>query len=267
MRVLSLLYHDIVNRDLDGSGFPGAGPARYKLEIEDFSRHLEAVGNARPEGPIGVGHLRGLAAGHAPPLLLTFDDGGSSAVRTADLLDARGWRGHFLITVEPIGTRGFVTIADIRDLRRRGHTIGSHSFSHPDPMSGCPGEVLRREWGQSVRILEDILGESVDVASVPGGAYSREVARSAASAGIRALFTSEPVTKCWEVEGCLVLGRFNLWRGTPPRVAAALAAGKAAPRMGRFFAWNARKIAKTLGGKSYLRLRNALLARGPRRES
>ena len=114
--------------------------------------------------------------------------------------------------------------------------------------------------------MEDILGEPVSVASVPGGSYSRPVARAAASVGIRALFTSEPTIKFHKVDGCLVLGRYTLWRGMPAEIAAALVAGKTAPRLKQFFTWNAKKAAKILGGEHYLWLRRALLNRGARQE-
>ena len=49
-------------------------------------------------------------------LLLTFDDGGKSAVRIADLLDKKGWKGHFFVTTSLIDTSGFVTPSNILDL-------------------------------------------------------------------------------------------------------------------------------------------------------
>jgi peptidoglycan/xylan/chitin deacetylase (PgdA/CDA1 family) len=261
MRALSLLYHDVITGEFDASGFQGAGPARYKLLSKEFERHLEMLAAVRPEGPISVGELPSVPQSPLP-VLLTFDDGGASAVLAADMLESRGWRGHFLITVKPIGTPAFVGEGEIRELHRRGHTIGSHSFSHPDPMSRCDEETLTDEWSRSVRILEGIIGGPVTVASVPGGSYSRAVVRAAASAGIRALFTSEPVTTSHSVDGCVVLGRYTLRRGMPPQVVAALAAGNAAPLVFQFVSWNARKAAKALGGRHYLWLRRALLARG-----
>src|SRR5262245_47304812 len=48
---------------------------------------------------------------------------------------------------------------------------------------------------KSRELLRDILGESVTVASVPGGYYGRAVAETAAEAGIRVLFNSEPTTR------------------------------------------------------------------------
>lgn len=259
MRAVTLLYHDVVD-DADSSGFPGGGPARYKLPVAEFERHLEALAEARPEGPSTAEELREESE-NPMPFLITFDDGGSSALAAADMLDGLRWRGHFLITVQPIGTRGFLSASGIRDLRRRGHAVGSHSFSHPDPMSACAPEVLRGEWARSVRALEDILGEPVRIASVPGGSYSRKVARAAASAGVRILFTSEPVTRAHEVDGCRVFGRYTLWRGVPASTAAALARCEPGPRLRQFAGWNARKAAKAVGGRHYLRLRRVLLAR------
>jgi len=43
------------------------------------------------------------------------------------LLEARGFSGHFFVTANFIGTRGFVGRGDIRELARRGHVVGSHS--------------------------------------------------------------------------------------------------------------------------------------------
>src|SRR5207244_1554243 len=82
-------------------------------------------------------------------LVFTFDDGGASAMRAAELLDTRGFAGHFLITTNYIGTRGFVTERDIRELARRGHTVGSHSCSHPLRMGHCSWTQLMEEWTDS----------------------------------------------------------------------------------------------------------------------
>ena len=49
-----------------------------------------------------------LASSQERHVLLTFDDGGKSAVRIADLLEEQGWRGHFFITTAMIGEPGFV---------------------------------------------------------------------------------------------------------------------------------------------------------------
>src|SRR6185503_7420328 len=127
------------------------------------------------------------------PLFITFDDGGISAFTTiAPMLEDAGWRGPFFVTAGCVAQRSFMTPDQIRELHNRGHIIGSHSLSHPLRMSSCSWDKMIEEWSVSVKILSQIVGERVAVASVPGGQYSRQVAQTAARSGITTLFTSEP---------------------------------------------------------------------------
>ena len=106
-------------------------------------------------------------------MFLTFDDGGESAYTTiAPLLERRSWRGHFFVTTSYVGRPGFLTAHQIRVLHERGHSVGSHSHSHPAWMASCNASDLEKEWVTSAQILSDILGEPARVASVPGGDYS-----------------------------------------------------------------------------------------------
>ena len=259
MKAIGLLYHDIVVPGEDeASGFPGAGPARYKLETDRFALHLEAIaaaGCSAKAGPVG------LAASATPQLFLTFDDGGSSAPAIGDLLAERGWKGHFFITTDRIDTPAFVSTRDLLGLRDAGHVIGSHSCSHPERMSRCSWEELVREWTQSVARLAEILGHPVTCASIPGGYYASTVAKAAAFAGITTLFTSEPTTRVRTIDGCRLLGRYAVLRGTPTATVAAIAAGRFPPRARQVAWWNTKKVAKAVGGNSYVRFRRAVLAR------
>jgi hypothetical protein len=250
------MYHDVVeNDDFESSGFPGEGAHVYKLRREDFARHLDAIAAAgRPVGT--VGDLK------PAPVLLTFDDGGVSFHHPiAGLLEQHGWRGHFFITTDRIGTAGFLSEAELRDLHGRGHIIGSHSRSHPTRMAALSRAELDREWRESLARLSSLLGEPVKTASVPGGYYSREVAESAAAAGIGALFTSEPTSKASDVDGCVVLGRYVVQRGMEPEWSGGFAAGRPAQCWRQTALWKAKRVAKTLGGSGYLKLRQAILER------
>jgi peptidoglycan/xylan/chitin deacetylase (PgdA/CDA1 family) len=261
VKAISLLYHDVVERGRDDdSGFPGRGPARYKLELPEFDRHLDAIARAVPRAPVLVPELDERADG-ARPWLLTFDDGGASALTAADSLARHGWRAHFFVTVDRIGSPAFLDADGVRALAELGHSVGSHSCSHPERMSKCTHEELLYEWGRSTEVLGELLGRKVTIASVPAGWYSRRVAQAAAEVGIEALFTSEPVAAAHQVDGCRVLGRFTIQRGVPAAHAAAIASGRPVPRFRQFAAWNARKVAKAVGGETYLRLRRYLLAR------
>jgi peptidoglycan/xylan/chitin deacetylase (PgdA/CDA1 family) len=260
MRAISLLYHDVVNAgESDASGFPGSGAARYKLDLAEFKSHFKAIAEAIKSTPISVFDLPA-AMDNSLSLILTFDDGGSSAYSyIADILENYGWHGHFFVTVNYIGAPSFVTQEQIRALRKRGHVIGAHSCSHPERMSYLSWDQLIEEWGTSVAILSDILDEPVTIASVPGGYYSKKVAEAAAVSGVKALFTSEPTTWYYRVDGCLVLGRYTVLRGVPPEVSAGLASGELLPRLRQSLFWNSKKVAKVLGGRYYSKLRKYIL--------
>src|SRR6185503_267107 len=191
-RLFALEYHDVVEGDdFDVSGFAGLAAASYKLPAPLFVAHLEALARADATVLNDVRQLHDKPP--ARPCTLTFDDGGTSALRViADLLESRNWRGHFFVTTDRIGTAGFLTAAELAELSRRGHVLGSHSRTHPLRFSHLTIAAQGAEWRDSRAALENIIGTTVDVASVPGGYFDQAVARVAAESGIRWLFTSEP---------------------------------------------------------------------------
>lgn len=262
MRAIGLEYHDVIaGDDFDASGFPGAAAASYKLTVSSFEAHLNAIAAA------GVRVVRADALVQATdgrmPVCLTFDDGGASALDgTSGCLSRFGWAGHFLVTTSRIGTHGFLDGAQIRAVHAAGHVIGSHSCTHPLRFSALGREAMRREWVESREALEQILGAAVTVASVPGGYFRRIAAETAADAGLRTLFTSEPVSSVRTIAGCTVLGRCSIRRSTSPAEAAALAAGELGPRARQWIVWNGKKAVKAAGGRAYLATREWLFERG-----
>jgi peptidoglycan/xylan/chitin deacetylase (PgdA/CDA1 family) len=262
-RAACLLYHDVVEHDdWESSGFTGPGTAKYKMSRPEFEAHLAAIAKVR-DTPSSSAHDLAQISAEPLPFLLTFDDGGeSAAARIAGLLEKHGWHGHFFVTAGQIGNKGFVNPEQIRSLRKNGHIIGSHSFSHPTRMSHCSKEELTDEWTRSTKILSDILGEPIDTASVPGGYYSDRVAETAAAAGIRVLFNSEPTTAVQNVAGCLVVGRYNIFRGTPPTVSGDLVSLHSTARSRQWLYWNFKKVLKKSAGRPYLAARQWLLREG-----
>jgi peptidoglycan/xylan/chitin deacetylase (PgdA/CDA1 family) len=240
----ALMYHDVVAAgEEETSGFPGRDAALYKVTPEMFASHLDAI----PSG------------GHP---LITFDDGGVSALQAADVLETRGLIGHFFVTTNYLGARGFLSVGDIRALASRGHVIGSHSCSHPLRMGHCSWPQLRDEWTLSCAILGEVLGGPVTVASVPGGDFAPQVADAAARAGITTLFTSEPTSEPRQAFGVTLVGRYTIQRWTSADTAAALAAGNWLPRARQAVVWNAKKMTKRFAGGRYLRIRRLLLGHG-----
>jgi peptidoglycan/xylan/chitin deacetylase (PgdA/CDA1 family) len=263
MKAACLLYHDVVeSTDWDSSGFTGPGTAKYKMSRAEFEAHLAAIAKVR-DTVSSTAHDLANSSDETLPFLLTFDDGGeSAATRIAGQLEKYKWRGHFFVTASQIGKKGFLNAEQIRFLRKEGHVIGSHSFSHPVRMSHCSEEELTDEWTRSIEILSDILGERVDTASVPGGYYSDRVGKTAAEAGVRILFNSEPTTAIQEAKGCMVVGRYNIFRGTPPGVSGDLVSLRSRARARQWLYWNLKKIAKKSAGRPYLAARQWLLRKG-----
>jgi peptidoglycan/xylan/chitin deacetylase (PgdA/CDA1 family) len=147
-------------------------------------------------------------------LLLSFDDGGASALNIADELSRRGWKAHFFVTTGRIGDRTFLDVNGIRHLRACGHIVGSHSNSHPDIFRDLAFNDMVSEWRMSCDVIAQILGEECALASVPGGDISDEVLVSAGRAGLRQLFVSESWLRPRIVQGCWILGRFSVKSNT-----------------------------------------------------
>lgn len=259
MKAISIMYHDVVERGAEAtSGFSGADADLYKIEIERFEEDLAAIAEIGIRPAIEIDELKAKET----LLFLTFDDGGRSAYsQIADALERRGWRGYFFIPTDFIDEPTFMTPTEIRELSRRGHIIGSHSASHPLRMTSLSAEDLRREWRESVEKLSEILDYKVEIASVPGGLFSRAVAEAASDAGIKQLFTSEPMTTVYQVGNTTVFGRYTIQNHTPSATVAAIARGELSPRMRQYLFWNFKKILKKIGGENYLKIRKRLLSR------
>lgn len=260
-QLVALLYHDVVSSgQYASSGFQGPDADAYKMDCEEFQSHLQAMGSARCGTRVGL--LRNRDSANPPmSLLFTFDDAGASAPAIADMLEKKGWRGHFFVPTDFLSSPGFVTTGQVRDLHSRGHVIGSHSCSHPMRMAQCTRTELQREWTKSVQVLSEVLGTQIRVGSVPGGYYSRAVAEEASAAGIEVLFNSEPTTRLQRLLDCLVVGRFCIREGISPRRAARIASGSPLERTQQYLYWNFKKCAKRVGGTYYLRLRDAMFRR------
>lgn len=252
MAIASLMYHDVVAPGADDeSGFPGPSAASYKFTWSDYEAQVERL------AATGLRFPRVDSADAAAPdcCLLTFDDGGASALASARVLERHGMVGHFLITGAMVDRPGFVTAADVRSLAAAGHVVGSHSHTHPPDISRLPAEQLAAEWRDSVARLADIVDAPVTVASIPGGFYSRAVADAALAAGVRHLFTSEPTTRTTRRGDAVLLGRYALQRGMSAELVEAFACGSGLARQRQWLLWNLKKPAKRWAAPLYRWLR------------
>lgn len=233
---LVLLYHDVLHSASETSGFSGKDADRYKLPFELFEKHVKEV------------------AASQYPAIFSFDDGGVSCFTTiAPLLEQYHFTGLFFIPTAYIGKPGFLSEMQIRELYLKGHIIGSHSHTHR-PLSHLGYKDILKEWQVSTDILMNITGNNIAEASLPGGWYSDEVAKAAAEARIKTLYTSEPTSGHSEIHGCKIQGRFNM--DAQSNTAALLSDNKVRKQL--HLQWKRKERLKKIFGHWYLEIRKLI---------
>lgn len=261
-KIRALLYHDIVDSasGFEATGFPGASADHYKLDRSAFASHLELVAkwyNQQSPGEAIVGALLNIKPTEVGvQVIFTFDDAGLSSMEVADLLERRGWRGHFFAPTRFVDSPGFMSGQHLRELQSRGHSIGSHSASHPLRMAALHPDEIYEEWSESVDVLSNLLSVKVTTGSVPGGLYSGRVREAAARAGIELLFNSEPKDEI-EIRGNMaVCGRYSVVRTSPDSHIRRVVAGDRRYAFGLRTKWEAKKVIKRFAGPVFMGLRD-----------
>lgn len=178
-------YHDFVPTSA------GAPPAAklYVLSEAQFAEHLRAL-----EAPgLRAARLADVVAAPGPgQFVLSFDDGHITNYTVAfPMLAERQWPACFFVIASRVGERDGLGWRELREMASAGMEIGSHSLTHPFLHRAAPPEI-RREFGESKRILEDGLGQAVEFASLPRGSAAPGMGALIATLGYRAFCTSEP---------------------------------------------------------------------------
>ena len=159
-------------------------------------RHLNAF---RELGPLvswdaALAVLTGGRRLDGPMFCLSFDDGHASwRDVVAPMLADLGVPATFFITTGLIGQPGNLSWADCRDLLAAGHTIGSHTVTHPR-LADCDDETAVREIAGSKRELEDELGAAISDFAAPYGNPAVDLGKrdvtAARAAGYRSFATT-----------------------------------------------------------------------------
>tara|TARA_B110000008_G_C16969836_1_gene563482 strand:+ start:1786 stop:2526 length:741 start_codon:yes stop_codon:yes gene_type:complete len=102
-------------------------------------------------------------------ICLTFDDGYSSDYDLVlpELKRIKATATFFIVT-DLLGTPGYLTEQQVRDLSEAGMQIGSHSKSHPNFLTMTPEERLDELRGSKL-ILENIIGKEISTFAFPFG--------------------------------------------------------------------------------------------------
>lgn len=209
-QAITFLYHDVVENPSD-SGFQRKSALPYKHKIKEFSDNLDIIFN-NSDLIITINELK--YHKNIKVTLLTFDDGGKSAMLIADYLEKYDLQGHFFITTSLIGDIYFLKEREIIELHARGHIIGSHSHSHPNVFNSLSFQDMVKEWSHSKSILENILKSNINACSIPGGDANKDSYYSAIDCGYKYIFNSEPTVKPRKIKDAIILGRVCPKKGT-----------------------------------------------------
>lgn len=133
--------------------------------------------------------LDALANGGSIPdksVAITFDDAYSSVLTEAlPLLESRGWPFTVFVNTEAIddGYRGYLTWEQIREIGRRGGTVGNHSVTHAHLIRRV-GNESAAEWRQRIsneietagaRLQREVGAFTIPVFAYPYGEYTNEL--------------------------------------------------------------------------------------------
>jgi len=123
-------------------------------------------------------------------VILTFDDGEKSCYTAiTPILERYGFKGEFFVISSFIGKPYYMTIDDLRDLSKRGHSIQSHSMRHLF-LTELDTDSVIRELKKSKADIESITEKDVLFFSIPRGPYDKRVLSEARKAGYKAVLCS-----------------------------------------------------------------------------
>ncbi len=125
-----------------------------------------------------------------PQVGFTFDDGNSSDVPAAAMLEERGLRGAFFVLAGRFGLAHYLTREDCRALREAGHEVGLHGRHHVD-WRQLDDTALADETERARTEVETAAGGPVESVGIPFGAYNRRVIAHLRRTGFHRIYTSD----------------------------------------------------------------------------
>jgi peptidoglycan/xylan/chitin deacetylase (PgdA/CDA1 family) len=256
--IVFLMYHEL---ELPGRPIRQDEPgyARYVLTERDFRAQVEYLKTNTWQG-LSVGQALSFPEGRS--VAITFDDGCETDWLTAaPILREVGFNATFFITSGRLGTPGYLSPAQLRELSAQHFEIGCHSMTHPY-LTDLDESGLRREVCESKLQLEQIIGKSVDHFSCPGGRYDHRVVNLARTAGYATVSTSR-IQANTPMTDVFTLGRVAMLRDVSLPAFAAICQGSSLPRM-RAQSTLREAAKKILGNTIYDRMRAKVLDRAKR---
>lgn len=248
--IVTLLYHSVygaeesrVNYDISSGAFEA-----HARRISEGGHACIGVHDLCVEDPLGTNREGGV--------LVTFDDGRLDNYEVVSpILGRYEVRATFFVTPGKIGSSGYMSWWQLRELARHGMPIQSHGLTHRFLHTLSAGE-LDDELRVSKSEIEDRVGNRVEFLSLPGGFYSRRVLEAAWDNGYRGVFTSDPgIDRIDRPARRLMLRRYNITRSTSLEELSNILGRKAGTRLKYIACHRIKATARwALGSDAYYRV-------------
>ncbi|WP_079023152.1 polysaccharide deacetylase family protein [Streptomyces odonnellii] len=162
-----------------------AAQAAWSLVRRTEALRLRAGGGGRrllASGPLFGVPADGPGPAGPLPVALTVDDGPHPewTPRLLDVLEAHEVRATFFV----IGAEAARHPELLRRVLAAGHTIGNHSFRHPQPFAALPPETIVQEIRRTQQVVSDETGFTPVLFRAPAGGWSRTVLGAARDQGL-----------------------------------------------------------------------------------
>lgn len=194
------MYH-IVDRPKDATEARFCcTPARFERQM----RHLATSGVTLLDLENLSDCLGGMRPWPSKGVAVTLDDGFRCAHEIASpILERNGVPATVFVVAGKVGKREnwmyprklpqreLLGWDELREMRIRGISLGSHTLTHPRLPELSPGE-LSRELEESRKVLEDGLGQPVTQFAYPFGQFNEAVRGATERAGYRVACSTQP---------------------------------------------------------------------------
>ncbi|HVU53018.1 MAG TPA: polysaccharide deacetylase family protein [Polyangia bacterium] len=187
---IALMYHAI------GEGAAADADPRYTVPRERFARQLGRC--ARLGG--AVVSARDWLAGRAG-VIFTFDDGDETNHRVAwPLLATAGATADFFVNPAQVGTPGYATWAELREMADGGMSIQSHGLDHRVFLTELAPRRLREDLRRARLEIEERVGRPVTLLAPAGGREPANLVEVALEVGYARVMNSKP-RRVWPDDG------------------------------------------------------------------
>lgn len=117
------------------------------------------------------------------PVMISFDDSRVSQFKLAlPLLEQYNFRAVFFVMTVTINKTGYLSADQLRELSRRGHTIGAHTYDHRN-LKDLAGKEWDKQVVQPKKLLENITGKAITSFAYPYGVHTSEAVARLKAAG------------------------------------------------------------------------------------